>query len=361
MAPVSEGADTTRLDQIAGGLRANAHATRTVGVTGSQLVTVLAESWMGPDMEHFAAEWSVARPRIDAAADMLSRLEQELQRQAADQERTSSRAGGGGGAGSGGPGPRSAATDGSPEPHRDGDGPMERPGSVFDRMRGVLESVGLWGDDPVTEVPEDKRPDDPGVDGVTLPAGADPDDPLVQELMASPRGRETLQWMADNDVTLAPAEGSGTYYDPESNTMYIASSADGSSAIHEASHAQWDAEGTRADATKVSQEDYVRSQIDNEVDATTEGIYYDKEMRMRGYPIERSTTEINYDTAYTEAIDAGKTPEEADAAGRERVREMFVAGEDGAVEFETSTTGEGYEEYYADQWQDVREDAGEGG
>ena len=106
--------------------------------------------------------------------------------------------------------------------------------------------------------------------------------------MASPRGRETLQWMTDNDVTLAPAEGSGTYYDPESNTMYIASSADGSSAIHEASHAQWDAEGTRADATKVSQEDYVRSQIDNEVDATTEGIYYDKEMRMRGYPVEQS-------------------------------------------------------------------------
>ena len=29
---------------------------------------------------------------------------------------------------------------------------------------------------------------------------------------------------------------------------------------------------------------------------------------------------------------------------------MFVEGEDGFVEVETSTTSEGYEEYYADQW-----------
>lgn len=356
MAPVSEGADTTRLGQIAGQLRQSAHATRTVGLTGSQLVTVLAESWTGPDMEHFHAQWTSMRPRIDEAADLLSRLEQELQRQADQQDEASTGSGRPGGGATGGTG----TAPGQPEPEDDGAAPYMRTG-LIDRMLGGLASVGLWGDEPVTTVPEEHRPDDPGRDGVTLPEGADPDDPIVKELMASPRGRETLNWMAANDVKMGEPTGSGAEYNPETNTMHIGSSSDGSSVIHEASHAQWDSEGRRADATQVTQEEFVRSQIDNEVDATTESIYYDKEMRMRGYPIERSTTEVNYDTAYTEAIEAGKTPEEADAAGRERVREMFVEGEDGTVEFETSTTGEGYEQYYADQWEDIREDEAEGG
>lgn len=343
MAPVSEGADTTRLGQIAGQLRQSADETRTVGLTGSQLLTVLAESWMGPDMEQFQAQWSSMRPQVDAAADLLSRLEQELQRQADDQDEGSAGTGPAGGGG-----PARASGPSNPEPEDDA-APYMRTG-LIDRMLGGLASVGLWGDEPVTSVPEEHRPVDPGVDGVTLPEGADPDSAVVKELMASPRGRETLNWMAENGVKMGDPKGPGAEYSPAENTMYVSDSGDAGSVIHEASHAQWDVEGQSVDPTTVSQEEYVQTSIDNETEATTEGIYYDKEMRMRGYPVEQSAAEVNYDGAYNEAIEAGKTPEEADAAGRERVREMFVEGEDGFVEVETSTTSEGYEEYYADQW-----------
>ena len=65
MSPVTHGADTARLDDIAAQLGRGADDVRGIGMTGSRLLTVLVDAWQGPDLEHFAHGWAGASRVVD--------------------------------------------------------------------------------------------------------------------------------------------------------------------------------------------------------------------------------------------------------------------------------------------------------
>lgn len=363
MGPVSEGSDTARLHEIASQVGGLAETTTELGTTGAQLVTVLAEAWAGDDMEGFVHDWSGARHRLDAVAVMLHRLGAELTRQADEQSGASE---GGSFPVSGGPTqPNPGGGPTQPNP----DGP-EEPGirvpDIFPEgidVGPVIAKV-MAGEEQVTEVPEAERPTDPGVDGVRLPEGADPNEPVIKELMATARGRELLTTLADDGIVIeVDSSVESAVYKPDSNTIVISPFVkDPGVLIHEASHAQWDVEDRGGDASTQDRETFIATEIDNEVEASTEAVYFAKERRMDGVIVERGPMELAYDGAYAEVVAAGGSPEEADQAGRGAIEERFVPGEDGQVEVRpsgpaTSTdpeVGTTYEDHYGENYDDEK-------
>ena len=322
---VSHGADAERLGAIAGELRQLSHTTGTIGTTGSQLLTVLAEAWQGPDMEGFASDWGPARQQLDAATDLLERMGAELERQADEQTAGSD---GATGRGTGG---------GEP-----GNADLEDERNGFQKFRDRL-----LGRNAVRDVPDDEAPVDPGEGNVDLPEGADPDHKAIKELLETPRGRATLQYLADNDIRIVFDEDKkGASYSPDQDVMVIGPGhQEASTIIHEASHAEWDVEGLRGDVDEMGQTEYVETQLDNETEASLEEIYYAKERRMSGESVGRDGMERAYDKAYEEAIEGGASEDAADDAGRAAVRKRF---EDGEVV--TSTDGSTYPNKYAEAW-----------
>lgn len=322
---VSHGADAERLGAIVGELRQLSHTTGTIGLRGTQMLTVLAEAWQGPDVEAFASDWDLARQQLDASSGLLERMGADLARQAGDQTAASagatSRAGGGGAA----------------------DGPeLEDERNHFQRFRD-----NLTGRSAVRDVPDDEAPVDPGEGNVDLPEGADPDEKAIKEMLETPRGRATLQYLADNDISIRfDDDVKGAYYSPAHDVMVLGKGYQGADTIiHEASHAEWDVEGEAGDAQEMGRQEYVDTQLDNETEACVEEIYYAKERRMSGESVGRDGMERAYDKAYTEAIEDGESEDAADDAGRAAVRKRF---EDGEVV--TSTDGKTYPEYYEDGW-----------
>lgn len=347
VAVLSEGADVARLGEIAQQLDRLSQETQSLTATGSQLIAVLGESWQGSDLEHFDARWSVACRSLDAAGSLMHRMGAELRHQVEGQ-RAASEGHGGGGRGGGPTQPEPEGPDGMGIRVSGLVPPGINPGPLIAKL--------MAGEEQVTEVPEAQRPTDPGEGNVRLPEGADPNDPLIKDLMQTPRGRETLTYLADNGITInVDSSVSQAAYDPDTNTITISPFVETpGTLIHEASHAQWDIEGRGGDASTQDQDAYVKTQIDNEVEASTEEVYYAKERRMDGVIVERGEMEIAYDEAYAEVVEGGGSPDEADAAGRGAIEERFVPGEDGEVEVEASTTGKLYEDHYAEVWEDER-------
>lgn len=350
MGPVSEGADVARLEEIVARVTDLSHRTTDLAATGSAMLTVLADAWMGPDVEHFSREWSVASGHLDRSAGLLQQMGAELSRQVREQDATSQAKGAPLAGGRGG------GTPTMPEPDDDNPGadladlveqfPLIGPG-----LAGLVEDY--YNAPAATEIPEEHQPDDPGVGNVTLPEGADPKDPAIQEMLRSPRGRETLNWLAENGIAIEPNEGSGSEYNFETNTIELGYGDGADSLVHEAEHARQDIEGERVEVTPTNEAEYVEGQIQGEVQAVTEEIYLAKEQRAAGQTVEVDGFEYAYDTAYEDALESGSTVEEADAAGRDAVHEMFVEGEDGTIEAETSNSGQTYPEYYAEQHGDL--------
>lgn len=311
MSPVTHGADTARLHEIAAQLGRCAEDVRDVGTTGSRLLAVLGDAWQGPDVEHFAHGWAGASRVVDDLASRLDGFAGDLRRQAGDQDEVSTTR----------PGGAPFAPGVSPEPAT-GDGDTDtKPGHG---MTKIARSPGA-----------------------ELPEGLDPDDPGVPELMQTEQGRELLQWLADEGIEVVVGGNGGTYYNPGTDVIVLGSTADEWSLIHEASHARSDIEGLTVETTEVTRDEYVTAQIDGEVEAMTQEAYYyqaaDGESSL-------STDEqhiTNYLVAHDEAVAAGATPEEADAAGRAAIRELFESG------YYSPSTGDGdetYMDYYGEQW-----------
>lgn len=87
---LTHGNDPERLRAAAEALSRDGAALSRVGETGTALLGVLEQSWMGPDLEVYTATWQSVRRQSDVAAEQLIRFAQLAQDQAAQQERASS-------------------------------------------------------------------------------------------------------------------------------------------------------------------------------------------------------------------------------------------------------------------------------
>jgi uncharacterized protein DUF6782 len=183
---------------------------------------------------------------------------------------------------------------------------------------------------------------------VDIPEGLDPESDLVQMLLSTERGRQTLQWLADNDIPIViDPDATGAYWD---GTQIVLGEGYDNAAVmvHEANHARYSVEGRHADATELDRDAYVAAAVDEEVDGTVQQILAAQEFRDAGYEIGEQPGQAAYEAAYNEAIQNGQTVGEAERAGRDAVSDQFY---NGAIV--TSTTGQRYPDYYGDYWDSV--------
>lgn len=321
---VSHGSNAERLDDIAGNLQSQSHRVDDIAERGTAMVHVLEDAWQGGDLEHFCHEWTAARQQVAQAAQTLQQAVDRLRAEADQQRRTSD---------AGGP---DRGVGGSREP-------------VSPDNNDARDGFGSWlrrlfGDDPWSGT------QDPGAGQGRLPEGADPDDPMIQEMQATPQGRATLDWMARNGIEIiVDPNQQGAIYDAGLNAMVIGPGYDNSSTIiHEASHARWDAEDRPVDATEVPRDEYLDNRLRDETEAVATEVSYAKQQREAGVDVPVSRAEQDYDAARQSAIDAGKSPEEADQAGQDAIYELFTSGY-----YTTSNTGQTYPEYYGSHWDSV--------
>lgn len=306
MTGVTHGADTERLTTIAADLGRSAEQARGLGTAGGGMFAVLGDVWQGPDLDDFGRQWETAGRALAATADHLDAYATRLRAQADDQTEASTpsdkQRGGGDGGGAGGGGSDSG-------------------GKIGAALGDIARTLG------------------------NLPEGLDADDPVVEELLATPEGREWLQWLGDNDIEVYLYNGPNEYH-PGQDTIYLNSRADVTSLIHEATHAQWDVAGRDPGITEVGRDEYVNAQIDGEVAAMVSEVEY-----MLATDASLAQTNDQSYWSYTEAYDAaiadGASPEEARADGAAAIRELFT---DGFYLVGNEDEDVTYMEYYGEAW-----------
>ena len=92
---------------------------------------------------------------------------------------------------------------------------------------------------------------------VDIPEGLDPESDLVQMLLSTERGRQTLQWLADNDIPIVDdPDATGAYWD---GTQIVLGENFHNAAVvvHEADHARYTVEGRSANANELDRDAYV--------------------------------------------------------------------------------------------------------
>lgn len=214
------------------------------------------------------------------------------------------------------------------------------------------------GDDQGEDEEETDGADEPSdgtdvVDGVTIPEGLVPSSATVQNLLATERGRQTLQWLADQGIPVVfDTVAGGAWWDGTSVTLGVGYEDPVDAALtilHEANHARYDHDGRSVDDEigDLPKDEYVGGKLDEEADGVVQEVLGARELRATGVEVPVSTAETRYGTAYDAAIAAGRSTAQAEAEGFAAVREMFVDGT-----FVTSTTGDSYEDYYGDAWDD---------
>lgn len=222
------------------------------------------------------------------------------------------------------------------------------------------ETLGWWcpdeADDEPTSTPTPTatpQPTDPAnglpvVDGVTIPQGLDPDDEAVRMLLMTERGRQILQWLADNDISILPS-GQGSYWNGRGIFVDNANTdlETVRTLVHEYNHAVADREGTSPDVDGDSREDYVNGMLDEETRGVVDEIRAARELEDAGVAMPTDESDTRYWDAYDAAISQGASEQAAQDAGFAAVREMFTDGT-----FVTSTTNETYEDYYGSGWDD---------
>lgn len=206
--------------------------------------------------------------------------------------------------------------------------------------------IGSFGA-PATATP---RPgEDPRVTGIRI------------ILSGSPTGRQALEIFDRYNVGVQFASGTGSFFDGASNTITLDTS-EGSmdqalTFVHEMGHAEYHHEGRTADINALGRQDYIDGMLDEEVDGTVRSIEAERELREAGYDTggAQFPLQSDYHQAYnqavtnTQAANAGATPEQLNAAGRQagrqRVEDGFRNGE-----VVTSNTNAPYPDYYGDAW-----------
>lgn len=92
---VEQGMDTGRGREIAAQLRLQSGVVSDISTQGTAMMQLLEEVWSGPDAQEYGNRWTSARPQLDRVGQMLDDMGAELMRQAEDQDRASTQAGGG--------------------------------------------------------------------------------------------------------------------------------------------------------------------------------------------------------------------------------------------------------------------------
>jgi len=331
---VSHGADTDRLEAVGLGLTSAHEGLAQVGARGHSSFEVLQEAWQGPDVGHFHQQWGVASRSLEGCGDLLRRMAAELLAQAEQQRRASEGGGAAGGPGASGDDVR------QPDDNDANDVKWWYPPWVVARIV-LRERRGYY-----------DNHEDPGPGNTRLPEGADPDDPIIQELLETAEGRATLDWMARNGIEMVidPAVEGG-YYVASENTFYMKPTMwQAQGLIHEAAHARQDVEDISPEVTEVSKHEYVEGMLEMEADAMVAEAHYWRDVvendpsRAEDMP----DAQVQYWRIYNERIDAGATPEEADAAGRTYLKEDVRTRHPS-----TGEEGETSEQYYGDAWENA--------
>lgn len=335
-ANVTHGADPEQLDRVAEALHGLGGRAIGVATQGSGLLGVLHGCWSGPDMDGFVRGWDAAQRRTQSAADHLTRFAAALHEQAEQQRGASEGGGAGAGAAGGGapvePGPAPSPT--SP--------PVEPPSG-----EPRTEPTATPGPPPVAPSEDTiDRVEDPG-DKTEVPKGVSKDDPWVQEMMKTPEGRKTLQWLHDHGYEIDTSGKEGDKYYHSGKRIYLGPSwQNGGALIHEANHAEAKVTGTTTTFGD-SRDDYVDGKIDEEVESNSRQLEYGRK-HGPDQPFQR-VYDASYEGAYDDAISQGKSPAEAEQAGleagREEIRALLENGELSPTGFDGN-----YRQYYGDQW-----------
>ncbi|RAY14436.1 hypothetical protein DPM19_15885 [Actinomadura craniellae] len=182
-------------------------------------------------------------------------------------------------------------------------------------------------------------------------------------LRETPYGREALEWVQRNGVTVVYRRGGGSYYNPVTHTIIVDTSrspeAQAATFIHETHHAK-----TRYTPLVwgMGRAEYISAAIDEEVEATLQGIranQYLQRIRPTG-EIYDMPYESNHDSAYTQAVYREEqarlkneqpplTKEEEARIGEEAARrELKRLYMDGTIT--GSTDGKPYPDSYGEEW-----------
>ncbi|MBO3095977.1 DUF6782 family putative metallopeptidase [Cellulomonas dongxiuzhuiae] len=208
-------------------------------------------------------------------------------------------------------------------------------------------------DDPTSTPTPTGHPTDPSnglpvVDGVTIPEGLDPDGEAVRTLLETERGREMLQWLADNGISIKDSsrgsywDGTDVYIDAGHTPLETVRTL-----VHEVNHAQSDRAGQSPDIDQDSRDDYVNGMLDEETRGVVEEILAARELEDAGVKMPTDVSDDTYWDAYDAAVKAGRTGAQARDAGFAAVRNLFLDGT-----YVTSNTGDPYDDYYGDAWDD---------
>jgi hypothetical protein len=201
---------------------------------------------------------------------------------------------------------------------------------------------------PCAEPSGDDGGGDLDPDDVDVPDGLDRNSDLVQTLLSTERGRQTLQWLADNHIPIViDPDEEGAFWN--GRRIVLGEGYDNAAVVvHEANHARYTVEGRHADPKKLDRAAYVSAAIAEEADGTVQQILAAKEFRAGGRDLGRQPAEDAYDAAYVQAIQNGETLGEAKRAAAAAVRREFDSGV-----LRTSNSGQSYPDYYGHYWDKV--------
>jgi hypothetical protein len=178
-------------------------------------------------------------------------------------------------------------------------------------------------------------------------------------LRRTPAGRAALEKAKELDVKFELNEaGGGTYYDPDTDTMYIDPKTQpdlaAESYIHELQHAQQDADGRLPNAGAMSREEYTERVLDIESEALIKQYEYEDERPLLDYadPI---IGEDVYEKTYDQTIESLKKTNprmsaeemhrQAYEAGKEELKKLY---RDGTIT--ASTNGRSYVDNAGEFW-----------
>lgn len=188
---------------------------------------------------------------------------------------------------------------------------------------------------------QDQEPQAPPAD---VPPSLDPDSDLVKALQSTEKGRETLQWLFDNNIPIEFTDKAGAYWD--GTKMVLGKGYDDPAVVvHETNHAKYTKDGRHADVNKLDRAAYVKAAVDEEVDGTVQQILAAQEFRKKGFTLGDAPGEAAYNKAYAAAKANGGSESEAKQAGADAVSDEFYSGR-----IVTSTTSEPYPDYYGNDW-----------
>lgn len=216
-----------------------------------------------------------------------------------------------------------------------GDGPGSGYGPDNVNEPWYCEVFGIGCSDQPTTDPDD----------VEIPDGLNRDDPIVQMMLSTERGRQVLQWLADNDIPIVVDPGAtGAFWN--GSEIVLGPGYDNAAVlVHEANHARYTVEGRHADVSNPDRNAYVHGAVDEEVDGTVQQILSAQEFRNSGANLGSQPGEQQYNAAYQQVIRNGGSQADAQQAGYQAVSDLFYNG--GMV---TSTNGQAYPDYYGSYW-----------